>query len=199
MRSYEQRGRYLKLLQHFILSVQYVTWCNWHTLKNAKYLFEICTAGWNWTACLRFKKIILSLLLYLQMVLFISEQLHFRVGEFLDERPACGPKYKAIWIPTSLWIALQKGATMVPAYECEDPLCRWMFMSCTPDHTLSIQRVPGANGTSDWCIGNLTAGYLESVRQPRNVGESPMAPVRSEVAQRLMEYDYYQKMEPNGV
>ena len=48
-----------------------------------------------------FKKMILSLSLYLQMVLFISEQLHFRVGEFLDERPACGPKYKAIWIPTS--------------------------------------------------------------------------------------------------
>ena len=48
-----------------------------------------------------FKKIILSLSLYLQMVLFVSEQLHFRMGEFLDERPACGPKYKAIWIPTS--------------------------------------------------------------------------------------------------
>ena len=48
-----------------------------------------------------FKKMILSLLLYLQMVLFVSEQLHFRMGEFLDKRPACGPKYKAIWIPTS--------------------------------------------------------------------------------------------------
>ena len=47
------------------------------------------------------KKIILSLLLYLQMVPFILEQLHFCVGEFLDKRPACGPKYKAIWIPTS--------------------------------------------------------------------------------------------------
>ena len=46
------------------------------------------------------KKIILSLLLYLQMVLFVSEQLHFCMGKFLDERPACGPKYKAIWIPT---------------------------------------------------------------------------------------------------
>ena len=68
-------------------------------------------------------------------------------------------------------------------------------MSCTPDHTLSIQPVPGANGTSNWCIGNLTAGYLESVRQPRNVRESPTAPVRSEVAQRLMEYDYYRKLE----
>ena len=39
--------------------------------------------------------------LYLQMVLFFSEQLHFHVGEFVDERLDCGPKYKAIWIPTS--------------------------------------------------------------------------------------------------
>ena len=31
----------------FILSVQYVTWCNLHTLKNAKYLLEICSAGWG--------------------------------------------------------------------------------------------------------------------------------------------------------
>ena len=68
-------------------------------------------------------------------------------------------------------------------------------MSCTPDHTLSIQPVPGANGMSNWSIGNLTAGYLESVHQPRNVRESPTAPVRSEVAQRLMDYDYYQKLE----
>ena len=84
---------------------------------------------------------------------------------------------------------------MVPAYEHEDPLCRWMFMSCTPDHTLSIWRVPGANGTSNWCIGNLTAGYLESVCQPRNVRESPMAPVRDDISQRLLDYDYYQKLE----
>ena len=84
---------------------------------------------------------------------------------------------------------------MVPAYEHEDPLCRWMFMSCTPDHTLSIQRVPGAKGTSDWCIGNLTAGYLESVRQPRKERESPMAPVRDDVSQRLLDYDYYRKLE----
>ena len=84
---------------------------------------------------------------------------------------------------------------MVLAYKREDPLCRWMFMLCTRDHTLSIQRVPGANGTSDLCIGNLTAGYLESVHQPRNVRESPKAPVRSEVAQRLMDYDYYRKLE----
>ena len=68
-------------------------------------------------------------------------------------------------------------------------------MSCTPDHTLSIQRVPGANGTSDWCIGNLTAGYLESVRQPRNVRESPTAPVRDDISQRLLDYDYYRKLE----
>ena len=67
-------------------------------------------------------------------------------------------------------------------------------MSCTPDHTLSIQRVPGANGMSDWCIGNLTAGYLESVHQPRNVRESPMAPVRDDISQRLLDYDYYRKI-----
>ena len=105
------------------------------------------------------------------------------------------PNTRPYGFPPALWIALQKGATVVPAYEREDPLCRWMFMSCTPDHTLSIQRVPGANGTSDWCIGNLTAGYLESVRQPRNVRESPTAPVRSEVTQRLVDYDYYRKLE----
>ena len=84
---------------------------------------------------------------------------------------------------------------MVLAYEHEDPLCRWMFMSCTPDHTLSIQRVPGANGMSDWCIGNLIVGYLESVRQPRNVRESPMALVREDISQRLLDYDYYRKLE----
>ena len=31
----------------FIPSVMCVTWCNWHTLKNATYLFEICTTGWG--------------------------------------------------------------------------------------------------------------------------------------------------------
>ena len=30
----------------FTLSARYVTWCNWHTLKNAKYFLEICPAGW---------------------------------------------------------------------------------------------------------------------------------------------------------
>ena len=105
------------------------------------------------------------------------------------------PNTRPYGFPPALWIALKKGATVVPAYEREDPLCRWMFMSCTPDHTLSIQRVPGANGTSDWCIGNLTAGYLESVCQPRNVRESPTAPVRDNISQRLLDYDYYRKLE----
>ena len=31
----------------FIPSVMCVTCCNWHTLKNATYLFEICTTGWG--------------------------------------------------------------------------------------------------------------------------------------------------------
>ena len=30
--------------------------------------------------------------------LFFSEQLHFCVGEFVDERLDCGPKYKAICV-----------------------------------------------------------------------------------------------------
>ena len=105
------------------------------------------------------------------------------------------PNTRPYGFPPALLIALQKGGTVVPAYKHEDPLCRWMFMSCTPDHTLSIQRVPGANGMSDWCIGNLTAGYLESVCQPRNVRESLTAPVRSEISKRLMDYDYYQKLQ----
>ena len=101
MRSYEQRGRYLKLLQHLyilfsmspdvtdILSkMQSICLKSVQLVGTEQHVYDL-------------KKIILSLSLYLQMVLFVSEQLHFSVGEFLDERPVCGLKYKAIWIPTS--------------------------------------------------------------------------------------------------
>ena len=135
----------------FILSVQYVTWCNWHTLKNTKYLLEICTAGWNWTACLQFKKNHTFSFVIFTNVLFVQNNYIFVWGNSWVKDLLVDPNTRPYGFPPALWIVLQKGATVVAAYECEDPLCRWMFMSCTPDHTLSIQQVPGANGTSD-CV-----------------------------------------------
>ena len=94
-----------------------------------------------------------------------------------------------------LWVALGKGETVVSAYKCEDPLCRWMFFSCTPDNTLSIQNVSGENETVAWSIEKLTDKYIQSVRRPRNVRVSPKQPVRNEVAKRLEDYDYYRQLE----
>ena len=55
-------------------------------------------------------------------------------------------------------------------YECEDPLCKWMFISCTPDNSLSIMCTPGDNGNMDWCIRGISDGYIKSVyRKPRRV------------------------------
>ena len=78
--------------------------------------------------------------------------------------------------PPALWVALHKGTTMVLAYECEDPLCRWMFMSYTPDHTLSIQQRPGSNGQVDWRISSLTDGYMDGVNKTRRVRDPPPKP-----------------------
>ena len=81
------------------------------------------------------------------------------------------------WVLSALWVALHKGTTMVPAYEREDPLCRWMFMSCTPDHTLSIQRLPGSNGQADWRISSVIDGYIDGVNKTRRVRDPPPKPV----------------------
>ena len=76
--------------------------------------------------------------------------------------------------PPALWLSLGKGKCVVPDYEREDPLCKWMFISCTPDNTLSIMCTPGDNGNMDWCIRGISDGYIKSVyRKPRRV--SPVA------------------------
>ena len=99
------------------------------------------------------------------------------------------------WVLSALWVALHKGTTMVPACECEDPLCRWMFMSCTPDHTLSIQWLPGSNGQADWRISSLTDGYMDRVNKTRRVRDLSPKPVQNEIAGRFMDYDFYTRME----
>ena len=87
------------------------------------------------------------------------------------------PNTRPYGFPPALWVALHKGTTMVSAYECDDPLCRWMFMSCTPDHTLSIQQLPGSNGQVDWRISSLTDGYMDRVNKTRRVRDPPPKPV----------------------
>ena len=79
------------------------------------------------------------------------------------------PNTRPYGFPPALSVALHKGTTMVPAYKRDDPLCRWMFMSCTPDHTLSIQWLPGSNGQMDWRISSLTDGYIDGVNKTRRV------------------------------
>ena len=81
------------------------------------------------------------------------------------------PNTRPYGFPPTLWVALHKGTTMVLAYEHDDPLCRWMFGSCTPDHTLSIQQLPGSNGQVDWKISSLTDGYKDGVNKTRRVGD----------------------------
>ena len=105
------------------------------------------------------------------------------------------PNTRPYGFPPALWVALHKGTTMVPAYECDDPLCRWMFMSCTPDHTLSIQWLPGSNGQADWRISSLTDGYIDGVNKTRRVRDPPPKPVRNKIAGRFMDYDFYTRME----
>ena len=68
-------------------------------------------------------------------------------------------------------------------------------MSCTPDHTLSIQRLPRSNGQADWRISSLTDGYMDGVNKTMRVRDLPPKPVRNEIAGRFMDYDFYTKME----
>ena len=87
------------------------------------------------------------------------------------------PNTRPYGFPPALWVALHKSTTMVPAYERDDPLCRWMFMSCTPDHTLSIQWLLGSNRQADWRISSLTDGYIDGVNKTRRVRDPPPKPV----------------------
>ena len=105
------------------------------------------------------------------------------------------PNTRPYGFPPALWVALHKGATMVLAYKHEDPLCRWMFMSCTPDHTLSIQRLPGSNGQAHWRISSLTDGYMDRVNKTRRVRDPPHKPVQNKIVGRFMDYDFYTRME----
>ena len=68
-------------------------------------------------------------------------------------------------------------------------------MSCTPDHTLSIQRLLGSNGQADWRISSLTDGYIDGVNKTRRVRNPPPKPVQNEIAGRFMDYDFYTRME----
>ena len=68
-------------------------------------------------------------------------------------------------------------------------------MLCTPDHTLSIQRLLGSNGQADWRISSLIDGYIDRVNKTRRVRDPPPKPVRNEIAGRFMDYDFYTRME----
>ena len=70
----------------------------------------------------------------------------------------------------------------MPDYECEDPLCKWMFITCTPDNILSIECTPVDNGNMDWRVRKVTDGYKKSVyRKPMRV--SPVARENEEQAE----------------
>ena len=87
----------------------------------------------------------------------------FTLGNLWTKNLIVNPDTRPYGIPPAFRIALQKGVTMVSAIEHDDPLCRWMFMSCTPDHTMSIQLFPISNGQVEWKISSLKDGYKEDV------------------------------------
>ena len=65
----------------------------------------------------------------------------------------------------ALWIAMGNRETVVTYKEHQDPLCRWMMMSCIPTNQLDYKQMRAANGEDwDWQILSVERGYLNEIK-----------------------------------
>ena len=67
--------------------------------------------------------------------------------------------------PPALWIALDKGSTVVSQAERVDPLCKWVINGITPDNALDFKKLKGACGGTDWRVNDFSTSYKQTVAE----------------------------------
>ena len=70
--------------------------------------------------------------------------------------------------PPALWIALGRGETIVTHQERNDPLCRFMMLTCSPRNRFDYEEMTTMNGT-DWRVNDITLGYRNEIRARREI------------------------------
>ena len=67
--------------------------------------------------------------------------------------------------PPALWIALDKGSTVISQAERVDPLCKWVINGITPDNALDFKKLKGACGGTDWRVNDFSTSYKQTVAE----------------------------------
>ena len=70
--------------------------------------------------------------------------------------------------PPALWIALGCGETIVTHQERNDPLCRFMMLTCSPRNRFDYEEMTTRNGT-DWRVNDITLGYRNEIQARHKV------------------------------
>ena len=73
------------------------------------------------------------------------------------------PNKRPYGFPPALWLALEKGSTVISQAERVDPLCKWVVNGITPDNALDIRKLKGACGGLDWRVNGFSKSYKEQV------------------------------------
>ena len=89
----------------------------------------------------------------------------------------------------ALWIALEKGSTVISQAERVDPLCKWVVNGITPDNALDIRKLKGACGGTDWRVNGFSTSYKEQVAEQFTA--MPDDAELQSVHERFMNSEYY--------
>ena len=93
--------------------------------------------------------------------------------------------------PAVLWVALGKGRTVVSEAEREDPLCRWMIMSCTDKKNLIVDNIVEDDGSMSWGVNNVTDSYKLDAKKWKNTSVLNRDALKKDVIRRFERFDYY--------
>ena len=91
--------------------------------------------------------------------------------------------------PPALWVALEKGSTVISQAERVDPLCKWVLNGITPDNALDFKKLKGACGGVDWRVNGFSNSYKEQVADQFTV--MPDDAELQRVCKRFSNSEYY--------
>ena len=91
--------------------------------------------------------------------------------------------------PPALWIALEKGSTVISQAERVDPLCKWVVNGITPDNALDIRKLKGTYGGTDWRVNGFSTSYKQQVAEQFTA--MPDDAELQRVCQRFTNAEYY--------
>ena len=88
-----------------------------------------------------------------------------------------------------------KGRTVVSEAEREDPLCRWMIMSCTDKKNLLVDNVVEDDGSMSWGVKDVTDSYKLEAKKWKNTSVLNRDALKKDVLRRFERFDYYRRLE----